>query len=454
MSDASSDASTSPPVQKREIFGWAMYDFANSSYTTVVISFVYAAFFTTYIVPEGSELRDTYWSIAIVISTILAIVLSPLVGAICDFSGGKKKYLFLCTLTCAISTMALVLVGPGYIWWAIFFIAISNAAFMLGESFVASFLPELADEDNMGLISGLGWGLGYFGGLSSLAAVYSYLGDPSVLPAEAVVDRNQVSMVIIGLFYFIAAMPTFLLVKERARPKPGYENASFRELTMAGLGELRASYELAREHRVLFKFFLAFMVYMAGLEVVIKFIGIYANDELSLSAGYLQWLFIILQVSAAAGALGFGYLETKIGSKNAVLLTIVWWIVGVLGIYFLSPLANLFGTTPDNVFLVIAVIAGAGLGSIQSSSRTVVGLLSPPNRSAQVFGFWGMFMRFSIILGMTFGPVSDMVGRRTALLLVVGFFVVGGLMLWRVPVTEAIEENRKARREASGVAPI
>lgn len=433
-------------VQKREIFGWAMYDFANSSYTTVVISFVYAAFFTGYIVPGTSEYQDTYWSIAIIISTVIAIVLSPLVGAICDYSGGKKKYLILCTITCAVATAALALVGPGHVWWAIILIAVSNAAFMLGESFVASFLPDLANEDNMGLISGLGWGLGYFGGLTSLAAVYAYLGDPAVLAIDTFVERNQVSMIIIALFYFVAAMPTFLLVRERSKPKPGFENAGFKKLAKAGLSELRASVQLARDHNILFKFFLAFMVYMAGLEVVIKFIGIYANQELSLSAAYLQWLFIILQVSAAAGALGFGWLETKIGAKNGVLLTIVWWIVGVLSIYFIAAIAEVFETTPDNVFLVIAVVAGAGLGSIQSSSRTVVGLLSPPDRSAQVFGFWGMFMRFSIILGMTFGFASDAVGRRPALLLVVAFFAVGGLMLWRVPVTEAIEENRRLRK--------
>jgi len=144
------------PVQKREIFGWAMYDFANSSYTTVVISFVYSAFFTAYIVPETSELQDTYWSIAIIISTVLAIILSPLVGAICDYSGGKKKYLIICTVVCSLATACLALAGVGDIWLAIGLIAISNAAFMLGESFVASFLPDLSNEDNMGCVSGLG----------------------------------------------------------------------------------------------------------------------------------------------------------------------------------------------------------------------------------------------------------------------------------------------------------
>lgn len=432
------------PVKKREIFGWAMYDFANSSYTTVVISFVYSAFFTAHVVPADSTVKDSFWALAIVFSTIIAIVLSPLAGAICDFSGGKKKYLLASTLTCAISTACLAFVGPGDIWLAIFLIAISNAAFMLGESFIASFLTDIANSDNMGKISGLGWGLGYFGGLSSLILVYSFIGDSAALETSEVVSRNQIAMLMLSGFFFLSALPTFILVKERTEPVAGFEDAGFKRLMLAGLNEMKSSFSLVKNYPVLFKFFLAFMVYMAGLEVVIKFIGIYSQVELELSASYLQMMFIILQFSAAGGALAFGFLETRIGAKTTVLTTIVWWVIGVMAIFFLDQIAAFAGTERGNVFLVIAMIAGAGIGSIQSSSRAVVGLLSPPGRSAQMFGFWGMFMRLAIILGMTFGPVADALGsRRMALLLVAGFFIVGGLMLVRVPITEAIEANRR-----------
>lgn len=436
------------PVQKREIFGWAMYDFANSSYTTVVISFVYSAFFTAHIVPKESTIQDTYWALAIVFSTLIAIVLSPMAGAVCDFSGGKKKYLLASTITCAISTAMLAFVGPGQIWFAIALIAISNAAFMLGESFIASFLTDIANSDNMGKISGLGWGLGYFGGLSSLLLVYGFIGDADLLAYTDVINRNQMAMLILAGFFFVSALPTFLLVKERAIPVPGFENANWKRLILAGFNELKSTYGLVRQYPTLFKFFLAFMVYMAGLEVVIKFIGIYSQVELELPTSYLQMMFVILQFSAAGGALAFGFLEARMGAKRTVLMTIVWWIVGVMAIFFLDQISALVGTDRGNVFLVIAMIAGAGIGSIQSSSRAVVGLLSPPGRSAQMFGFWGMFMRLAIILGMTFGPVSDALGsRRMALLLVAGFFIVGGLMLWRVPITEAIAANRKAASE-------
>jgi UMF1 family MFS transporter len=438
MPDANATTSERAPVHKIEIFGWAMYDFANSSYTTVVISLLYSAFFTAYIVPPGEQVRDTYWAVAIIASTVVAIVLSPLVGAICDYSGRKKRYLFYSTVTCALSTMALVFVEPGDVWAAIALITVSNAAFMIGEAFCGSFLTDLATKDTMGIISGLGWGLGYFGGLTSLIIVQLLVVADPGSDLAAYVDQNRWAMVAIGVFYLCAAMPTFLLVKERSKPVPGFEDASMKRLLAAGLAELRETANIAKKYDVLFRFFLAFTVYMAGLEVVIKFIGIYATAELSLATSDLIKLFLILQISAAAGALAFGFLEARLGAKPTVLATIVWWIVGVFAIFFLDQLAALIGTERNNVFFAIAIIAGGGIGSIQSSSRAVVGILSPANRSAQMFGFWGMFSRIAIILGMSFGFLADAIGsRRYALLLVVAFFAVGGLMLLRVPIDRA-----------------
>jgi len=165
-------------------------------------------------------------------------------------------------------------------------------------------------------------------------------------------------------------------------------------------------------------------------------------------------MFIIIQVSAAVGAVGFGVLESRFGAKPTVLATIVWWMVGILGIYFLSAIAEATGYAPITVFFGISIIAGAGIGSIQGSSRAVVGLLSPANRSAQMFGFWGMFNRLALILGMSFGLVSDAVGRRDAMLLVLAFFAVGGILLWFVPIKEGIAaahaEDAAAEADAEG----
>lgn len=427
--------STQPaPVRKREILGWAMYDFANSSFTTVVITAIYAPFFVGYIVPEGDASKNSYWSIAIIISTVVAMLLAPFAGAVCDYSGRKKRYLGYTTLACALGTAGLYVAGPGDVWVAIGLITIANAAFMLGESFCGSFLTELATPKTMGIISGLGWGLGYFGGLTSLVIVMGVVGtDPEASPGGYVAE-NQLAMVLTGVFFLVAAIPTFALVKNRQRPVEGYEGAGVGRLTAVGFAELKDSMKLIRQYPVLFKFFLAFTVYMAGLEAIIKFVGIYMDAELHMGVGDRTITFIILQISAAVGALLFGLLESRLGAKPTVLLTIAWWMIGILAIYFLREIAAVTGLEPRQVFFGLALVAGAGLGSIQSSSRAVVGLLSPPERSAQMFGFWGMFNRLSVILGMSFGPVSDRMGVDNAMLLVFGFFALGGVMLWRVPI--------------------
>lgn len=439
-------ARQNPPVTKREIFGWAMFDFANSSYTTVVITVVYSAFFVGYIVPPGSAVRDSYWSIAIMLSTLLALVLSPLAGAICDLSGRKKIYLLASTVLCALSTAALALAGPGSVWPAIGLIVVSNAAFMLSETFCGSFLPDISTPDTMGKISGLGWGIGYFGGLASvLLATRVVIRSSPETDLPRYIAQNQAAMVVVGLFFLLAALPTFLLVKNRTRAAPGFEHAGALHLLKAGLREFGRTLETARQNRILFQFLGAFMVYMAGLDAIVKFVGIYAREEVHLSVGELGMLFLVLQLSAAGGALGFGWLEGRIGPKRTVLLTLVWWIAGVLGIYFLDTLAGVAGADPKQVFYALALMAGAGIGATQASSRTVVGLLSPAAKSAQLFGFWGMFSRLGTILGTSFGFVSDgFHSRRAAVLVVVGFFVLGAVLLARVDIDRGMREVRAA----------
>jgi UMF1 family MFS transporter len=433
------------PVTRREIFGWAMFDFANSCYTTVVITAVYGAFFVSQIVPPGARARDSYWSLAIILSMVLTLVLSPLVGAIIDKSGKKKAYLVASCLVCSIATAALALVGPGQVSAAIALIVISNAAFMLSESFCASFLPDISTPDNMGKISGLGWGIGYFGGLASVA-----IASLVIIRAKPAVDlpryihENQLAMLAMGVFFVIAATPTFLLVKNRALPAPGFERASSVRLIKAGIGEFASTFQTARRHQVLFQFLIAFMVYMAGLDAIVKFVGIYAREEIHLSEGEFVLLFIVLQVAAAAGAFAFGWAEGRLGPKRTVLVTLGWWIVGVLGIYLLDSLSRVTGVDPKTLFYGLGVFAGAGIGATQASSRTVVGLLAPADKTAEMFGFWGMFSRLGSILGAGFGFVSDWFAtRRAGVLMVALFFIVGAWLLARVDVDRGMAEVRR-----------
>lgn len=448
MTDATlaAEAVKSPPVRKREIFGWAMFDFANSSYTTVVVSVVYGKFFVSHIVPADSPARHSYWSIAIGLSTLLALVLSPLVGAICDYSGRKKTYLLATSILCALSTSLLAFVGPGMVWTAILLLILSNAGFMLSETFIGSFLPDLATPETMGRISGLGWGIGYFGGLASviLSARLIITADPATDPI-AYVDQNQMSMAVTGIFFLVAALPTFLLVRNRTRAAPGFEGAGPVRLIRAGFREFVRTFETARKNRVLFQFLAAFMVYMAGLDAIVKFVGIYAEEAIRFTTGEIAMLFIVLQLSAAGGALGFGFLEGRLGPKRTVMLTLAWWIAGVAAISFLDAIAAGLGTSPKTVFSGLAFVTGAGIGATQASSRTIVGLLAPRGQTAQMFGFWGTFSRLGTLLGLLFGPISDAFGTpRAGVFMVLGFFILGALLLSRVDIERGMREARAA----------
>ncbi|TGG91646.1 MFS transporter [Natronospirillum operosum] len=433
------------PGSKREIFGWAMYDVANQAYTTVVISFIYSAFFVSYIVPEDSRLQDTYWSIALIGSMLMAMVLSPIVGQRIDQGASKKRLLAWSTAFCVLFTCCLWFVAPGYVWLGVALLLVSNTAWMLGEAIISSFLPDLSSRRNMGVISGLGWGLGYLGGLISMVLVSILIvrADPAE-DLAAYISQNQWSMVAISLYFVLFAIPTFVLVRDRRQPIDPHvaQRAWLQSLNLR---------KVAREQPALMRFFLAFLFYTAGVQTVIKFIGIYTSAELGMSAGDLINVFLATQISALCGAIGFGFLDRAIGARPTLLLTIGLWILAIGSMYGLQTLADWFNADPTNVFIVVALMAGTGIGSIQASSRSLVGQLTPNARAGSAFGLWGMFMRSAAILAAMFGVVADIFSRQNALLMVIGFFIIGGLLLLRVPLREALAERyaEDERREAA-----
>jgi len=422
-------------VGKKEIFGWAMYDFANSSFVTVIITAIYSGFFTEYIVPKDSAFKNSYWSMAIVIATVLALLLSPLVGAVCDVTGAKKKALGLSTLVCVLSSLGLMFVEPGDVGLGVLFVGVGFAGFMLGESFCASFLSDLATPKNMGMVSGIGWGIGYFGGIGSLVLVLMIVTAKPDVDLALFIEQNQWAAASVGAFFFVAAMPTFLWLKNRSKPLPGYENMSLVAQFRSGFGRLMETKRQAHKHQKLFSFLKAFLFYYAGMSACITFAGIFARAELKFETTELSIMFLLIQFSSALGALGFGYLDTKWGPKKTVLITIAMWIVGVLILFGLDSIAGVLGVTPQQLFYGDSLIIGTGMGAMQSSSRAIVGVLSPRERSTERFGFWGLFSRAASLLAMLLGPLSDFVGSiQRASLLLVFFFVVGGVMLWRIDI--------------------
>eukprot|EP00792_Barthelona_sp_PAP020_P010185 TRINITY_DN347_c0_g1_i1.p1 TRINITY_DN347_c0_g1~~TRINITY_DN347_c0_g1_i1.p1 ORF type:complete len:493 (-),score=120.59 TRINITY_DN347_c0_g1_i1:83-1537(-) len=439
---------------KCEIFSWMMFDFANSSYITVIITAIYAPIFSKYIVGNADGSGDLWWGISTTLANVIALILSPYVGAVCDYRPEKHKYLTVSTFFCCFFCCLLYFAEPGNAFWAVLCIALSYAGFLLSEVFNSSFLPDLANENNLSIISGLGWGFGYMGGLLALLVNLFIVSADEQTQLSDYIWQQRISCVAIGVFFMLSSLPTLLVVRSHQPAKPGFENASIGTLLRAGFQDLKKAGTLVRENRCLFRFFVAFLFYMGGVDVVVKFVGIFADDILT--SGEIVIFFLILQFSAAGGALLFGWLEQKFGSKRIVLSTIILWTVAILSIAFIDNLSQFLAVDKKILFYIISLFAGMGIGSIQSSSRTIVGLMAPKEHVTQIFGFWGLFFRLSSFWTFLFSVITKIFSRQAALIYAAGLFVCGFFILLSTPIiiqSSASENNDLKQLVTVAVGP-
>ena len=409
-------------VRGREVWAWAMYDFANSGYTTVVITAIFNAYFVA--VVAGNQPWGTFaWTAALALSYALIMLMAPLVGAYADLHAAKKKLLLISTAGCVVFTAALALVGPGQIWLAIPLIALSNFFYGSGENLIAAFLPELARGRALGKVSGWGWSLGYLGGLVSLGACLAYV-DWAEAHGRQAADFVPVTMLITAALFALASLPTFLFLKERAVPQTHARHHLIRE-AYTRLGE---TLRHAGRYRDLRRFLVCTVFYQAGIMAVIGLAAIYAQQAMHFSTRDTILLIFVVNITAAIGAFLFGHLQDRIGHIQTIALTLVLWIVMVL-------LA--WGAQGPPMFWLAANLAGIAMGASQSAGRAMVGLLSPASRRAEFFGLWGLAVKFSAILGpITYGLASwlSQGDHRLAILVTGSYFVVGLMLLGGVNV--------------------
>lgn len=424
---------TKQPAGKKEIFSWAMFDFANSSYTTVIVTVVFSVLFPRLIVGDAPDYKwgNLLWSLALSISYLFVVLSAPIFGAIMDYSASKKKFLFYSYLLTVISTAALFFVQPGLVTLGIILIVISNFGFSTGESFVSAFLPELGPPERLGKISGYAWGLGYFGGLFSTAIVIFGLG-----PIES---SNFSNLRLVGpitaLFFMLAAIPTFLWLKERAVARQLPEGESYLSI---GFRRLRDTINHLHDFRDLAVFLLSFFFAYAGLAIIISFAFIYGDQIIKWKPITQITMFVLTQFTAAGGALLFGFIQDKIGAIRTYNITLLLWLSSVLLIYFVKDLGEILHSSlgmnvkTEQLFLVVGSLAGLGLGATQSASRALVGYLSPKSKSGEFFGFWGLFGKLSAIVGLVgLGLLQNWLGLEKAILLTALFFIIAMITtLW------------------------
>jgi len=431
----------------RELFGWAMFDFANSSYTTVIITVVYSVIFPRIIVGDAPTFPygNFLWSVALAVSNCVVLLCAPVLGAVMDYSAAKKRFLLVSTAITVLATAALFCVRPGDVWLGIALIVCSNIGFMLGESFIASFLPALGPPERLGAISGYAWGMGYFGGLASTAIVLFGLG---ALEAENFSNLRYVGP-ITAVFFGIAAIPTFIWLREPGVPRTLPGIAAYARV---GFQRLRATLGALGDFRDLAVLLLSYLFAYAGLSVVISFAFIYGDQVVRWSPMVQMSMFIVTQVTAACGALAFGHIQDRAGPKPAYAATLLLWITAVVLIFFVDDItaaANRLGGEwqVQHLFLVIGSVAGLGLGATQSSCRAMVGVLSPLSKSGEFFGLWGMANRLAAVCGlMALGFLQAAFGLRNAFLICIAFFAAAlaiGLMV-------NVDRGRAAARSHEG----
>ena len=420
-------------VRKREVFGWAMYDFANSGYTTVVLTAVFNSYFVG-VVAQDAAWATLAWTLTLALSSLIVMVAMPALGAYADLRACKMRILVLATVGCVAATVMLMGVGRGDLAWAVILIVMSNTFYSVGESMTASFLPELARPDAMGRVSGWGWSFGYLGGMLSLGLSLAY-----VLSAqgrgEPATSFVPVTMLITAAVYGCAALVTFALLRERAVPQAGkHIDAGF----AASLARLKSTLQRSRNFRD-FRWLLACgACYQAGISVVIALAAVYAEQTLGFKQAQTMALIFLVNIAAAVGAFAFGYWQDRIGHKRALGLTLAGWVV-------MTVLAALAQTA--TLFWVAAVIAGLCMGSSQSAGRALVGLFAPARQLGEFFGLWTFATRLSAIVGpVTYGIVTVITdgNHRIAIVSTALFFVFGLLLLTPVSVQRGTQAARAA----------
>jgi UMF1 family MFS transporter len=415
------NASLAQDVRPVEVWAWAMYDFANSGYTTVVITAVFNAYFVS-VVAHNQTWATFAWTAALAVSYLLIMLTAPLIGAWADAHAAKKRLLLITTVGCVAFTAALALVGSGDLWLAIVLIIASNYFFGSGENLCAAFLPELARGEALGRVSGWGWALGYLGGLLTLGLCLGYVTWAQSGGASAS-QFVPVTMLITAAMFALASVPTFLLLTERAQPQ-----VAARHLIAESFGRVLATWREAGRYRDLARFLLCIVFYQAGIQAVVVLAAIYAEQAMGFTTRQTLLLILVVNLTAAAGAFAFGHVQDRIGHRAALALTLAGWIVTIL-------LA--WAAQGPVLFWIAANLVGLCLGSSQSAGRALVGYLSPAARRAEFFGLWGLAVKLSAIVGpLTYGLASwiSRGDHRLALLLIGGYFVLGLAILAGIDV--------------------
>lgn len=426
-SDPSGATPTEAPIDVRAVVSWSLYDFANSAFATIVVTFVYATFFTKAMAGPGHTAKEAeiigtkYWGIGVAITAAFVALLSPYLGAIADRAGLRKVLLGVTTLICILATLGLCIPVPGQMVLALTLFIIANVAFELSSTFYNAFLPDIAPASKIGTISGIGWGVGYIGGLLAMAICLFVFIQPEWTPPgfdPATSGYVRATNLVVALWFAIFALPIFLWVKEdKSKASPSTANI-LRETTM----QLVETWRELRRYKEILKFLGARVFFNDALVTIFNFGAIYAATVYGFDGTEVLYFGILLNVTAAIGAVGLGFLDDRIGGKNTILVTIIAISICTL----IAMLAS-----DKLVFWIVGAVLGIFVGPNQSSSRSLMSRFVPDEKENEFFGFFAFSGKATAFMGpLLLGLLTEAFQtQRAGFGVVLLFMLIGGVIL-------------------------
>ncbi len=422
-----SSASSSKPILKRGLVAWCLYDWANSAFPTVVITFVFAAYFTKAVAVD--EVTGTaQWGWAMSLSALAVGLLSPILGAVADQSGRRKPWLFTFTVLTIIASALLWLIKPevSFVMLALVLAGFGNFAFEMGMVFYNAMLADIAPRKMIGRLSGWGWGLGYVGGLICLALTlvgFVQTETPWFGLNKDMAEHLRATPVLVAVWFAFFAIPLFIFTPDQPSRRVGLKAA-----IKGGIGTLILSLKKINSYGQIARYLIARMIYTDGINTLFAFGGIYAAGTFGMPFSELIMFGIAINLTAGIGAVGFAWIDDKIGPKKVILVALI----------ALTVLGGILLIIEDKMlFWVFGVPLGLFVGPAQSASRSLMAHIAPAELRTEMFGLYAFSGKATAFLGPALLAIAtDMFqSQRAGMATILVFFVIGGILL--LPVVDA-----------------
>jgi MFS transporter, UMF1 family len=407
-----------PPT--RAVVAWGLYDWANSAFPTVITTFIFATYFTQGIAKDPI-LGTSQWGNATALAGLIIAILSPILGAIADHKGKRKPWLAFFTLVTVISAALLWFAKPfpDYINWALTWVVLGTVGFEISAVFYNTMIRDLVTSQYWGRLSGWSWGIGYAGGLVCLILALLFIQtNISWLPLNTkMAEQIRICGPLVACWFALFSLPLFILTPDRPSTGMSIKNAIHK-----GFVIFSHTLQNLRDYKQVAKFLLAHMIYIDGLNTLFAFGGIYAAGTFGFNTAEIIKFGIGMNITAGIGAVGFAWLDDYLGSKNTILIALSAMIVSGIGILLVHSLI---------AFWILALFLGLFVGPVQAASRSLIIRIAPPERMAEMFGFYAFAGKATAFAGpWLVGLITLMfASQRIGMITVIVFLAAGTLLL-------------------------